>query len=429
MLVKKIGKHRVGFGAHWASLPGAKTPKKEISQIARDSGTSHHVTLERPGRRPMVAVVSCAGHSTVLCAATLYLRTIKSLNTAAIISKLNDTDYSLICYIESHPMVGYDIVGPIETVTKRLSDFIAMQGEVEFYASEAETVFNGVGIYDVFPCGLSEEKISGLIDLREHKYKRSVINIRAIGIACSVAGLIGLSIYGYSLYEEEARKKAPPAAAFNAQQAYDKNIQQALSSVDLPARQYLSTILSEMENIPLFIGGWPLTKIECTNLSCVTTWIMEPNSPATFSSFSESMPKDWIAAYEDDFKTIKATVHVQGDESKLKRVLARNAIEDAAAFFINQGTASQKFSGIGAKYTLAAPTPFAMPPAPPDRPPISENEITGLVKEGKWSIDGPIFISSMLGDFPESILSNTLTITVSKQGMALKIDGNYYVKK
>lgn len=430
MKVVRYGKSRLAFGVLWTTLPGAASQINEIRALAKDNQAKYYVTIAREGSLPLVGLIpKPETRGSCKAAASMILQLCPDIDNAVFAFLFPDGSAAGICFRDGLPMVGYDFCGSVSTVSQRIAQFEKSLGDLSgslLFAGDRRLFCDCTYFAEIQSFDFEEEKLEG------KEFKTAVFQpafpptVALVLLAIVIAGAMG-GWYTYDRYQQEELRKQQ-SKKIDPNVAYEASVTQALAEAGPLAPDTARVLYPFISALPLYFGGWNLDVAACQIDSCSLTWMSDIYLASTFDDFKASLPVNWSAAYRSDFQTVVSSVPTNASKSESVGI-KRELIPGANAFLVSMGSQVQRLKFIGVELRIEPATLFAVPPMPPDNPPITESVLTNPVKEGGWRLTGGWIGMDFLWTLPPSMTITSITMNARNYELAIQVEGKYYVAR
>ena len=428
MKVVRYGKSKLAFGVLWTTLPGAASQINEIRTLAKDNQAKYYVTIAREGSLPLVGLIPKPDtRGQCKAAASMILQLCPDIENAVFAFQFPDGSAAAICFRDGLPMVGYDFCGSVATVSQRIAQFVNSLGDLSgtvLCAGEPRLFSDSPYLAEIQQFNFEEEKLEG------KEFKAAIFQpafpptVALVFLAVLLIGSMG-GWYAYDQYQKEELRKQQ-SKKIDPNVAYEASVTKALAEAGPLAPDTARVLYPFISALPLYFGGWNLDVAVCQIDSCSLTWMPEIYLASTFDDFKASLPETWSAAYRSDFQTVVSSMPTEASKSV---GVKREMLPGSNDFLVSMGSQVQRLKFIGVDLRIDPATLFAVPPLPPDNPPITESVLKNPVKEGSWRLTGGWVGMDFLWSLPPSMTITSITMNARNYELAIQVEGKYYVAR
>jgi hypothetical protein len=363
----------VAVGLDWEPLPGASDAKKEAAKAAADARCRNGVIVKSMDETVVGLATSSGAAGLPSAAAWLAQGTAVDAVLAGGIVYVEtlDNDEAWLCVIRRGvPTPGFDIVVRSQHLASKLLDIQSI-GRLPVFSRSGEV-----------PDSQARPFEDLLVDIDAPLIARvGGIAPRTLLIGTGAVVAIAAALGGYSFYEaysaRAVKAQALQSAAAAGEQVKAERARLEKLMVDrattelgakvlfLPSpKEQVAAWLSAVEDLPVTVAGWKLTRAECAADACTTTWTRSPIS--TVNEFLAAVgSNNWtLGRVQENEATVTFAVRAPN-----ARTGTLDTVPESMPHFWNLTTQLQEALLAGVGYKLKAAEAIKVDLSEPGKPP------------------------------------------------------------
>lgn len=416
--VTTIDDAQIVFGLDWEPIKGEGKEKTEVRDYVREHSSAYQVRCAGDhtvmfGYLPKDGVPDEVKKPVFLSAAML-LATKENLPSRAMFLHIDTQQASLAIVENGVPAPGGDFHGSVGEAQELIR-------QVQDESQELFTIYSdSLDLYgNALPMTLSELLLEGDQEKAKLVKCSKSVDGKLVGLV-AITVLFGVGFLGYQYYE--ADKKAKALAAARAKPVVDPNklyadaVRAAFANVGPSGPAAATRFNGVTVGVETFVGGWALTKIDCTPETCIYVWDIKGGTNASFTK----------AMGAQNYQYAVDGTRIQYDKPLAKADTAQvnsDALPTFGELLLSFGSFNQEIVTIGMKVSMEPPSIFG------DVTGINVTVLRQPIRSGKFSIEGPQALSrDVMAKLPAYTAVNAYHMKLEGITPTFKIEGSYYVK-
>jgi hypothetical protein len=414
-------------GLDWLPLPGLSSQQKEIRTLGRSVDAGWYSVWTQSHEKYVAFSSKTETKDRPVAAAALLPHAINDASYLLMIS-VDETQFWSFAVLDNTLVSKLDLVSDAAHIMAEARDFLGSlpdASSIPIYTDRPELFASLPWNLDIREFSLEHLaqalKPKHLTRARFARYSSFPIGL-AVLVATIVLGGVGYGIWND--YDESQRQRQAAIAA----QQKEKQMEQRLTTEvaeainrTLPASQVIPLYLKQLNSLPLNVGGWQLTQIECKGASCDLAFEAQPM--ATWVGYIQAKPTDWSEPTQvEDIERVKQLLPINLPAELL--TAGKRSVTTLPALpelILELGTLAQLGKTLGISFAFATK---GVPVVTPNKASKSKTKIP--LKVG-YNIKGDAaLLASFAQRLPEAVGMINVTFKLTSEKITFELKGEAY---